>query len=157
MTAPPPPPINKLPYVRDGDYAEFIQGGVLGPGEMPKEEPPSQAALAAQASLEQMQHSPSRSLAGWITSLATTAVLASVSYLALKERAVTMGGRNGPKSFEGAAAIVVGFLLLAAALWPIAKLTRHTRFAKLVLIQLAWIWLALLLLYLGGGLRWLTG
>ena len=148
-----PTTVEKPPFVRNGDFAEFIQGGVTAPGEVPRKKQASPAGEQANDALQQIQHSPSRSVAGWIVSFATMGFLGSVSYLALKERVVTLGGRNGLSLFEGHAAVVVGFLLLAGALLPIVQLTRHTRFAKLVVLHVAWVWVASIILYLGANMR----
>lgn len=147
-----PATVEKLPFVRNGDFAEFIQGGATAPGEVPIGKLASPPGEQANDALQQIHHSPSRSVAGWIVSLATMGFLGSVSYLALKERAITLGGRNGSSLFEGNAAVVMGFLLLAGALLPIVQLTRHTRFAKLAALQVAWIWVASIIVYLGASM-----
>jgi hypothetical protein len=140
-----PTPSEKPPLsVREGDFAEYVQRGVTSPGEVAR---PKQAPLGQEANyaLQQIRHSPSRSAAGWVVSFATMGFLGSVSYLALKERTITLGGRNGSSFFEGSSAVVVGFLLLAGALLPIVQLARRTRFAKAVTLVAASVWLATVL------------
>lgn len=149
-----PTPSKKPPLsVREGDFAEYIQGGVTSPGEVPRQKQAPPVGEEANDALQLIRHSPSRSAAGWIVSLATMGFLGSVSYLALKERTIALGGRNGASFFEGSTAVVVGFLLLAGALLPVVQLAGHTRFAKAVALMVAWVWLATVVLYLAAGIR----
>lgn len=139
--------------VHEGDFAEYVQRGTSSPGEVPRQKPAQPFGQEANDTLRQIHHSPSRSAAGWIVSFATMCFLGSVSYLALKERTITLGGRYENSTFEGNTALIVGFLLLAGALLPIVHLARRTRFAKAIALVTACVWLTSVVLYLAVGIQ----
>ena len=136
----------------DGDFASYAQrvhlGGAFAPGEVPR--PPAKRPFGqgASDSVERMRRQPGRSVAGWIVSSATSFAMGAMSYMALSEGRITIGGKQGTSFFVGGMAVVLGFIFLAAALLPLVRLARGTRLLKPMVFLAALTWSVMLVLYL---------
>lgn len=136
----------------DGDFASYAQrvhlGGALAPGEVPP--PPAKPPFGqgASDSLERMRGQPGRLVAGWIVSIASSFAMGAMSYMALSEGRITIGGKQGTSFFAGGIAVVLGFMFLAAALLPLVRLARGTRLLKPMVFLAALTWSVILVVYL---------
>ena len=86
----------------------------------------------------------------WVGCIVWTLVWGSLAYIALTERAITLGagkfGLGGGHS-EGGAAIATGFLALGAAACGIGWLLRLSRYRRLLRFALFLCWLVSIALY----------
>ena len=82
----------------------------------------------------------------WFIAIATTAVFGSLARLALSERALTLGTKNGPTHADGLAAVVVGLFLLLAATLPWIRLANGRFAAKFAMVTIL-AWLAFVAVY----------
>lgn len=124
-----------------GDFATYVERelpGALPPGKV--DSSPGAMHAAADA-VDQIQQRPSKSLAGWLVSLISASVLSNLAYLALTEKRIVLGGKQGGATYEGAAASVVGFALFAVALLMLWRLTAGTRFSRISAWLLLVLWL----------------
>lgn len=85
--------------------------------------------------------SPGFDATPWFIALLTSFVLGALSYLALSERIITLGGRHGTHFYEGLAAVGVGFALLAGSMMALLKPIRSSQlhFPIAIVFVIAWV------------------
>ncbi len=84
----------------------------------------------------------------WVGSVAWSAVFGSLSYIAMSQESITLGGRSGVSHCEGLSAVVTGLGLLAFALAPVWLLLRVHPFRRLLRLLLCLAWLGGSIIYL---------
>ena len=91
--------------------------------------------------------SPGFDATPWFIALLTSFVLGALSYLALSERMITVGGRHGTHFYEGLAAVWVGFALLAGSMVALLRPIRRSQVHFPVAMVLAVAWVAVVVWY----------
>lgn len=76
-----------------------------------------------------------------------TAICASLGWLALSERRLSVASRVGISYSEGLTAIIAGWLFLAGALAIVGILAGFSRFKHLIWLALAVLWLSAVAVY----------
>ncbi|MGE5523883.1 MAG: hypothetical protein ACM3SS_09205 [Rhodospirillaceae bacterium] len=84
----------------------------------------------------------------WLGALAFALVFGALSYVALTERQITVGGKTGIHHFEGAAAIDAGFFYLAVAIGSLGYLAKGNRFRVWIWTGLGTVWVCAVATYL---------
>lgn len=117
-----------------GDYAAMVERlNGAAPGKV--QEKPMQS------------HSPGFDATPWFIALLTSFVLGALSYLALSDRMITVGGRHGTHFYEGLPAVWVGFALLAGAMLALLRPIRRSQLHFPVAMVLVVAWVAAVVLY----------
>ncbi|MBL0918603.1 MAG: hypothetical protein IBJ14_07875 [Hydrogenophaga sp.] len=128
--------------IDSGDFASHVErelsGGQPSPGAVV---PVPNAMHRAADFAEELHLRPEKSKTGWFLSIVTTFVLASLAYLALTQDRIVLGGKRGESVYEGMAATVVGFALLAVAFFSLWRLSARTRFARALGCSSVALWL----------------
>ena len=83
----------------------------------------------------------------WFGAIVFAVVLGSLGFLAITERAITTGGRNGIHHAEGTSAVVLGFGFIGFAFASLGSLAVFNRFRNLIWFLLALLWLASIAIY----------
>lgn len=100
--------------IATGDYSAMVEKlNGTPPGKV--QEKPRQSRL------------PGYDVTPWFLALLQSCIFGGLSYLALSERVITLGGRHGGHFYEGLAAVWVGFALLAGAMLVLLKPIRRSR------------------------------
>jgi len=95
-----------------------------------------------------MSHDGNRLMpAEWVASLLWVAFWGVLAYLAIFERSLSLASRLGVSHAEGTTAVVLGFLLLGAALFGFVWLLRFHPLRRLLRLLLLVAWLLSMLLY----------
>lgn len=84
----------------------------------------------------------------WVVSIAWAIFCGALGYAAISERSITLGGRYGISHSEGLSAVILGFLLIAAALVGVSWLLRLHPFKRLLQVLLFAGWLCSAAIYL---------
>ena len=117
-----------------GDYAAMVERlNGAAPGKV--QEKPRQS------------HSPGFDATPWFIALLTSFVLGALSYLALSERMITVGGRHGSHLYEGLAAVWVGFALLAGSMLALLQPIRRSQLHFPGAMVLVFAWVAVIVWY----------
>jgi hypothetical protein len=84
----------------------------------------------------------------WVGSIAWSIFWGVLGYVAISERSITLGGRNGITHPEGLSAVLLGFLLIGASLVGVSWLLRLHAFKRLLQALLFGGWLCSAAVYL---------
>lgn len=90
---------------------------------------------------------PGYDVTPWFLALLQSCVFGALSYLALSERVITLGGRHGGHFYEGVAAVWIGFALLAGAMLVLLKPIRRSRLFLPVGLFFVAAWVAIVVRY----------
>jgi hypothetical protein len=83
----------------------------------------------------------------WFLTILWIAVFGSLSYIALTERSITLGGKGGLHHSAGLSAVIMGFMLLGAALLGVSLLFSLHAFERLLQLLLFLGWLGSIIIY----------
>ncbi len=116
------------------DYAAMVERlNGAAPGKVPEK--------------SRQSRSPGFNATPWFIAILTSFVLGALSYLALSERMITVGGRHGSHFYEGLAAVWVGFALLAGSMLALLRPIRRSQLHFPVARVFAVAWLVLVVWY----------
>ena len=84
----------------------------------------------------------------WVGSIVWSIFWGVLGYVAISERSITLGGRDGITHSEGLSAVILGFLLIGASLVGVSWLLRLNAFKRQLQVLLFVGWLCGAVLYL---------
>jgi hypothetical protein len=83
----------------------------------------------------------------WFLTILWIVVFGSLSYIAFTERSITLGGKGGFHHSDGLSAVIMGFILLGAALLGVGLLFSLHAFERLLQLLLFLGWLGSIIIY----------
>jgi hypothetical protein len=138
--------------VDSGDFATYVERELSKGVNSPGAAGPCPSAMNDAADfVDDVHHRPGRRRAGWFLRILTAVVLGGMAYMALTQDRILLAQKQGETIYEGGAASVVGFVLIALAFFSLWQLAAGTRLSRTVGGAFTALWLLGLIWRLAGG------